>query len=208
MRKIRPNDALFPKLRQRILGSLYMHCDEWRYLSDLAQELEVSPSSLQREIHNLIASEILEEKVKGNRLYFRPNKQCVLFSELKSIVVKTLGLADLVTESLKPFTKQIDMAFIFGSIASGQDIEGSDVDLMVIGDVQLLDLAPALSYLEETLSRPVNPYIVATKEAELMLRSPNHFFDTVFATPKLILIKNDRKLARSIEARQAKSLLD
>ncbi len=208
MRKLRPSDVLFPKIRQRVLGSLFMHSEEWRYLSGLAQELSVPPSSLQREIHNLIASEILEAETRGNRLYFRPNKECVLFPELNGIVLKTSGLADVVLESLLPFSKEMDVAFIFGSLASGDAREQSDVDIMIIGQVQLLDLALSIRHLEEILKRSVNPIIVSRTEAEKMLRSPSHFFDTVLSLPKLMLIKNDCELVRAIEARQAEKAHD
>jgi len=69
MRKLRPGDVLFPKIRQRVLCSLFMHSEEWRYLSGLAQELSVPPSSLQREIHNLIASEILEADAETDFIF-------------------------------------------------------------------------------------------------------------------------------------------
>lgn len=208
MRKLRPSDVLFSKIRQHVLGSLFMHSEQWRYLSDLAQELMVKPSSLQREIHNLIASEILEAETRGNRLYFRPNKECVLFTELNGIVLKTSGLADVVLESLQPFSKEIDVAFIFGSIARAEAREDSDIDIMIIGAVQLVDLALPIRRLAESLKRPVNPIILSRSEAEKMLRSPNHFWDTVLASPKLMLIKNDREFVRSIEARQAESAQD
>jgi predicted nucleotidyltransferase len=208
MRKLRPNDALFPKIRQRVLGTLFMHSAEWRYLSDLAQELAVSPSSLQREIHNLIAAEILEAETRGNRLYFRPNKDGTLFPELSRIVLKTSGLADIVLESLRSFSKKIDVAFIYGSIARGEWRDDSDVDIMIIGAIQLLELALPIRRLEKMLKRSINPVLLNQAEAKKMLRSSNHFLDTVLAAPKLMLIKNDRELVRLIESRQAESAQD
>jgi len=122
--------------------------------------------------------------------------------------VKTSGLADVVLESLLPFSKEMDVAFIFGSLASGDARERSDVDIMIIGQVQLLDLALSIRHLEEILKRSVNPIIISRTEAEKMLQSPSHFFDSVLSSPKLMLIKNDCELVRAIEARQTEKAHD
>jgi predicted nucleotidyltransferase len=199
MRRLSPIDALFPKIRQRILGSLFMHPDAWRYQNDLAQELSVSPSTLQKEIQKLIASEILEAEQRGNRLYFRPNKDCTIFAELAGITAKTSGLVEAVRELLKPFDKKIDVAFIFGSVARNEELSASDVDLMIIGSVAMLELAVPLRRIEKRINREVNPHVMSREEAQKLLKSPNHFFKTVLAAPKIMLIRNDSELAKSCQ---------
>jgi predicted nucleotidyltransferase len=181
-----------------------MDTSKWRYQNELAQELSISPSSLQKELQRLIASEILEAEQRGNRLYFRPNMACTIFDELVGIAAKTSGLLAVVKDFLLPFSKKIDVAFIFGSIARNEEQSASDVDLMIIGQIELIDLALPLRRIESQLKREVNPHVMSRAEALKMLESPNHFFQTMMAAPKIMLIRNNSELARSCEERTAK----
>jgi uncharacterized protein len=199
MRKLSPSDALFPKIRQRIIGLLFANPDKWTYQAEVVKELQVSQSSVQMELRRLIASGILESDVRGNRVYFRPDKGCIIFDELAGIGLKTSGLLDLVHQFLRPFDKKLAVAFVFGSIARTEEHSGSDVDLMLVGDITLAELSPALGPLEKKLSREVNPHVMSITEAQEMLRSPNHFFSTVLNGPKIILLRNNHELARSFE---------
>lgn len=199
MRRLSPSDALFPKIRQRIIGLLFANPDKWTYQAEVAKELHVTQSSIQLELKRLMASSILENEVSGNRVYFRPNKNCLIFDELSGIALKTWGLVDLVRESLRPFDKKLDIAFIFGSIARSEEHSASDVDLMLIGKLTLTEISQALNPLEKKLNREVNPHVMTVEEAHEMLRSPSHFFSTVVNGPKIILVRNNHELARFFE---------
>lgn len=205
MKRVKIIDALIPRTRARLLGALYSHPHEWRYLREIAAELELSPSTIQNDIHRFIASGILERNVRGNRSYFRPNSDCIIFQELLGIVRKTVGIADVVLAAMLPFQKQIDAAFIFGSFARNEETVDSDVDLMLIGTITLGDLALAIRDLERTLRRPVNPLVLSREEALKSLKIPNHFLQTVFSGEKLWLMENNHDLARLIERRPDQS---
>src|SRR5215813_13177005 len=133
MRKYRALDALFPRIRQAILVATVLHPDRWWYLSDLAKHLGVRPSSLQRELATLVEAGILQRREDGNRVYFQANPDCPFLSELQGLLVKTAGIVDVLRETLAPFAKRIDWAFIYGSVARAEELASSDVDLMIIG---------------------------------------------------------------------------
>src|SRR5437773_7488411 len=113
MRKSKAIDALFPRTRQAILAATLLHPDRWWYLSDLAKHLVVRPSSLQRELAALTSAEILRRRRDGNRVYFQANPDCPFLPELQGLLVKTAGIVDVVRETLAPFAKRIDWAFIY-----------------------------------------------------------------------------------------------
>jgi DNA-binding transcriptional ArsR family regulator len=131
MRKI--IEALFPKTRADILTATLMHADKWWYLSDLAKHLQVSPSNLQRELISLVKASILIRKVEGNRVYYKADPNCPILLDLQNLLIKTSGLVDVIQSALSSFKSRIEFAFIFGSIASGDEISTSDVDLLVVG---------------------------------------------------------------------------
>lgn len=195
MRKSSPIDALFPAVRQEVLAATLMHPDRWWYLSDLATHLRRSPSSLQREVARLAAAGILETRQEANRTYYRPNADCPLLAELTGLMVKTVGVADVLRRDLAPFADQIEWALIYGSIARGDEISASDVDLLVIGDAKLAELARPLKAAEKKLGRPVNPTIFPRREFAAKVRAGQHFVQNVVSGPRLFLIGDSHEFA-------------
>lgn len=183
-------DALFPKTRQSVLSALLLHPDKWWYLTDLAKHLKVSPSSLQRELSSLVESDVLLSRKDGNRVYYRANEDCPVVGELQSIFVKTIGIADVVGGILKKFAEKIEIAFIYGSVARAEELSTSDVDLMILGDVGLADIAPGLRRAERALGREVNPIVYSIDEFARKHKKGDSFIDTVMADSK-ILLKGD-----------------
>jgi predicted nucleotidyltransferase len=195
MRKSRALDALFPRVRQALLAATVLHPERWWYLSDLAKHLHVRPSSLQRELAALVDAGILNRRQDGNRVYFQPNQDCPFLPELQGLLVKTAGVVDVLRETLKPFTKRIDSAFVYGSIARATELASSDVDVMIIGQVGLAELTPALRRAEERLGRPVNPTLYTQEEFATKLHAGHHFLKAVLDGEKLFILGEPHDLA-------------
>ena len=193
--RISPLDALFPKTRQALLAALFLHPEEWRYLSELAKRLRVPPSSLQRELASLVAADLLVRREDNNRVYYRANPDCPIIAELQAILVKTAGIADVIKASLKKFLDKIDIAFIYGSVARAEELSASDVDLLVIGDVRLGQLVPSLKRAEKSLEREVNPTIYSRSEFLQKLKKADSFLETVLSDSRIFLKGDDRELA-------------
>lgn len=180
-------DALFPQTRQNVLAALLLSPERRWYLSDLAQHLHVTPSSLQREMASLTEAGILCREADGNRMYYSANPAHPLLPELQSIFAKTIGLADKVRDALKPFWDQIELAFIFGSVARGERTAQSDVDMLIVGGVRSADLALPLRELERTLHIPVNVTHYTSAEFDDKRRQESHLLQTVLRGRKIFL---------------------
>lgn len=165
-----------------------MHPDRWWYLSDLAKHLEVRPSSIQRELSSLVTAGVLRRRRDGNRVYFQPDPACPFLEELQGLMVKTVGLVDVLREALTPLSSHIAWAFVYGSMARGEEISSSDVDLMVIGDVGLSALAEPIQRAEKRLQRPVNPAVYAQAEVARKLAAAHHFLNEVLTREKLFVL--------------------
>jgi DNA-binding transcriptional ArsR family regulator len=188
-------NALFPKTRQNILATLLLAPERRWYLSDLAQRLHVSPSSLQRELASLAEAGILCREVDGNRVYYQANAACPLLPELRSLFVKTVGLADKVRDVLEPFWGGIELAFIFGSIASRERTAHSDVDLLIVGSIDSANLALPLRDLEHTLQIPINVTRYTVAEFGEKRRQGNHFLQAILCGEKIMLKEAINELA-------------
>jgi predicted nucleotidyltransferase len=195
MRKKSLIAVLLPKSRRGVLAATVMHPEKWWFLADLARHLGVPPSSLQREMNSLVQAGILLRKQEGRQVYFKPDPNCPILGELQGIMTKTLGLVDVLREILGPFKKAIKVAFVYGSIARSEEISESDVDLMIVGDVSLCDLAAALQQAEERLGRQVNPLLFSADEFTKKLKQGHHFLKTILGGEKLFLFGSQDDLA-------------
>jgi predicted nucleotidyltransferase len=171
--------ALFPQVRQGVLAATLTQPSKWWYLSELADRLGTTPSSLQRELSSLVASGILSHRREGTRAYFKAETRSPVFRELQQLFEKTAGLIPSVEQILEPFGDKIQCAFVYGSVARSREHATSDVDLMVVGKTGLADLSSALRKAEQRLGREVNAMVYSPEEFREKAKSHDHFLTTV-----------------------------
>jgi predicted nucleotidyltransferase len=188
-------NALFPRTRQAVLAATVLHPDKWWYLTDLARHLGLTPSSLQRELKALVEVGILNRREEGRQVYFRPNPDCPILPELKSIMAKTAGLTDVLRFALQSVSDSIECAFVFGSVARAEEFSASDVDLFILGTVSLADLSLALKGIQEKLGSTVNPAVYTPLEFADKISAGHHFLLTVLHDEKLFIIGDEDDLA-------------
>jgi predicted nucleotidyltransferase len=172
-------DSLLPSVRQGVLAATLTQPEKWWYLSELAQFLHTRPSSLQRELRSLEQSGILQQRKDGRRTYFKAETRSPIFRELRSMFQKTVGLVPTLRQALRPFENKITCAFVYGSVARGEERATSDVDLMVIGNVGLAQLSPVLRKAEKRLGREVNVTNYSVDEFRKKVAEGDHFLATV-----------------------------
>jgi len=194
-------DCLLPKTRQAILASTLMHPDRAWYLSDLAKDLSLTPSTLQRDLAALVTGGILRRYIDGNRVYYQADSECPIFPELEGLMAKTAGLADVLRKALAGLAADIRLAFIYGSMARAEEHTASDVDLLVVGTLGLSDLAPKLKVAEERLKRPINPMVYSPEEFAKKLKNKHHFLLNVLKADKIFVVGTPSEL-ESITNRQ------
>lgn len=188
-------DALFTTTQQEVLGLLFGSPDRSFYANELVRLAEVGTGAVQRELKRLAAVGLLEVSRIGNQKHYRANKASPLFHELRSIVIKTFGLADVLRACLSAVQRSIDVAFIYGSVAKGTDTARSDVDLLIISqDVSYADVAAELSDAETRLGRKVSPTLYTPQELRRKLKRGNAFLRKVLEQPKVFLIGSERDL--------------
>lgn len=187
MRKPNLSNALFSKTRNGVLAATFGQPERWWYLSELADWLDTSPSSLQRELKALSSTGILKTRRDGNRIYFQAEADSPIFNPLRELVAQTLGVIPALKESLIQFAAQTEFVFIYGSVARGEEKSTSDVDLLIIGSIGLAELAPTLRRLEKKFKREFNATCFAPEEFKEKARCGNHFLTTVLKDEKIFI---------------------
>jgi len=186
--------ALFPKTRQGILAATMTQPEKWWYLSEISGYMGTTPSSLQREMAALVKVGILEQRREGTRTYFRAEKRSPIFRELKGIFEKTSGILPMVQAMLEPFGRKIFCAFLYGSMARAKEHATSDIDLMVVGDVGLKELTPALRKVEHALGRELNATTYSIDEFRSKAGYNDHFVASILKQPKQFVKGSEREL--------------
>ena len=202
MRTNKALDVLFPRTRQEVLSTLLLHDRRSWYLHELAAHLRVRPSSLQRELSRLTDAGILSRRRDGNRVYYRADENCPFLVDLRSLLAKTVGLVDVLRAALGPLQASIEYAFVYGSVARGEETSPSDIDLLVIGQAGLADVAPVLRPAERQLGRPVNPSVYTLGEFTKKMRAKHHFLTGVWGEKKLA-VQGDLDELATIIGRQS-----
>jgi predicted nucleotidyltransferase len=194
MKKIKSN-ALFPKVRQLVLGLLYTQPDHAFYTNEIIRFTNSGNGVVQRELEKLLAMELITARFSGKQKYFQANASSPLYPDLRNIILKTFGLSDVIRDALKAVTKEIHIAFIYGSIASQTDTATSDIDLMIISDtLTYAELFSLLDAPEKNLGRKINPTFYSKAEWIAQHNRKNHFVLQVMKNPKLFLIGTEDEL--------------
>ena len=191
--------GLFGKTRQAVLAFLYGQTDSSFYTKQILDAVKTGRGTVQRELKNLTDTGIIIREVQGRQVYYRANKNCPIYAELKSIVTKTFGVADVLRQSLGPAARKIQVAFIFGSIASGAEQRTSDIDMMVIGEITFDEVVSHVSQAEQTIQREINSVVYPVAEFRQKIQHNHHFLKTVLEGEKIFLIGDDGELARLVK---------
>jgi len=187
------------KLRSKVLGWLFSHPDERYFVRQLTNLLREDSTNVSRELSRLEKTGILVSTTEGRQKYYQANRQSPLFDELHGLIIKTAGVADVLRSALLIAQKQIKVAFIFGSIASGNERKRSDIDVMVVGRIPFEEVISLLSPAEEKLRREVNPVVYPVAEFKRKVMEDHHFVKTVLNSEKVFLIGDEDELARLVK---------
>jgi predicted nucleotidyltransferase len=191
--------GLFGKTRQAVLALLYGQADSSFYTKQVLDAVKIGRGTVQRELKNLTETGIIIREVQGRQVYYRANARCPIFNELKSIVTKTFGVADVIRQSLAAEADKVRVAFIFGSVARSADDRKSDIDVMVVGRISFGDVVALLSPAEEKLGREINAVVYPHSEFKQKVQADHHFVKTVLEGEKIFLIGDETELRRLAE---------
>jgi len=181
---------LLGQTRTAVLGALLLHPENSLHVREIARLTGSHPGSLHRELRKLAELGVLLRQDIGHQVHYRANQQSPVFHELAGLLRKTAGVADLLRDALAPLLDRIELAFVYGSMASGELHAHSDIDVMIIGSVGLAETVLALDSAQNPLRREINPTIFGREEWEKRRERKDSFVTDVWKKPKLWLIGN------------------
>ena len=189
------SDALFSKVQQRVLALIFGNPERSFYTLEIVRNLNSGRGAVERELARLELSGLVSTERIGNQKHYRANRRSPIFDELRGIVIKTVGLAEPLRQSLAPYLDKIRAAFVYGSVAKGTDTARSDIDLMVIGDdLTYGDLYAGLQKAEKVLHRTVNPTFLSFDDWQRKLVTKDSVIAKINAQSKLFVVGSESDL--------------
>lgn len=188
-------DALFPKTRQRVLAVLFGAPDRSFYANEVIALAQSGTGAVQRELAGLSEAGLLSIRRQGNQKHYQANAQAPVFAELRGLVLKTMGLADVLRAALVPLMQQIEVAFVYGSTAKQLDTAQSDIDVMIVSPtLGYADVYGALESASTTLGKKVNPTLYSRDEITRRIKQDKAFITRVLTQPKIWLMGSEGDL--------------
>ena len=170
-----------------MLARLLIDEREW-HARELARVLGLNHAAVTDELRNLAEAGIAVKRRSSNRVYYSANKQCAIYEELKNLLIKTAGLADVLRQALAELGERITLAYVYGSLANGTANAQSDVDLMVVGDVTLGEVVDVLGDAETSIGREVNATVYSSAEYRKKLATGRGFIHQVHYGQVIMLL--------------------
>jgi DNA-binding transcriptional ArsR family regulator len=187
-------ELLSSKVKAEVFRLLFGLHGQPLHLRELERRSGLAIGTVRQELDRLTRLGLVEPRVDGNRRYYSAREDHPLYPEIRGLVLKTSGLADLLREALKKATS-VRGAFVFGSIAHGREQAHSDIDLLIIGAITLRQLTKLLSGMGGKVGREINPHVFTPAEFRRRKRAGNHFLKNVLSEPRMFIIGDEDELA-------------
>lgn len=182
------------RARVRILKIFLLNHERDFYQREISTVTNLPIRAVQREIERLVRIGFIEKQIRGNRKYYKCRRNFPIFDELKSIILKTVALGNILKDYLQKKKEKIELAFIYGSFAKGEENITSDIDIFILGNITSKEVSTLLSPAKDSLKREIN--FVVYKEKEFLKKKGNHFLKSVIKEPKIFLIGDKDALKR------------
>ena len=193
----------FGAYRRQVLTLLLLHPGESFHLREIARITNTQPGTLRRELAPLADAGVLQREKLGNQVRYKADPACPIYDELRGILKKTAGVADVLREALAPFVDQITVALVYGSVARGDERRASDIDLLIVGSITFDDAVQALYPCQEQLRREINPTVYTP--AEFAKKASGSFLSRVLENQKLFVLGTEHDIRKLSAHRKAKT---
>jgi predicted nucleotidyltransferase len=196
---------LFGTYRRDALALLLLHPENALHVREIGRITAKAPGTILRELNRLADAGVIIRRPVGNQVQFQANAACPIYEDLRNILKKTAALADVLREALEPLADRIQAAFVYGSVARGDERAGSDLDLMIVGEAKFAQVVQALATAQETLHREINPNLYPIHEFRAKVAAGDPFLKRVLADKKIFLIGDAHDLGKSASLRKAET---
>ncbi len=182
-------DALFTSTQKKVIGLIFGTPERSFFATEIIRLAGAGSGAVQRELQTLSEAGLIRITNQGKQRYYQANRDSAIFAELRSIILKTVGLTEPIKKALKNIKEDIDIAFVYGSVAKGTDTATSDIDLLIVSkNLSLSEVYDALLNAEKSLGRKISPTLYTPDEFNKRIQNKNSFIEKVLASEHIMLV--------------------
>lgn len=165
------------KITKKVLPYFFLNQEKELYLNEISAKFEVDRANLSRKLTEWVDLGVLNKRKKGNLSLYKINKKYPYLLEMKKMIQKSFGVEKKLSEDLKSI-KGLKSAYIFGSYAI--DVLGaeSDIDLLLIGSHDVLEVQKRIIHLQKYFDREIN--VVDMTEKEFKQKEKSDLIKNIF----------------------------
>lgn len=186
------------RTRVKLLKLFFLNREREFYLREIAKLTGGNLNSVRRELNNLVKIKIIEERKRGNQKLYKVNKNSPIHEELRKLILKTVGIGDTLRENLLKLNNVV-YALIYGSFATGEEVEESDIDLLIVGDLDEEKVIEVIRRLEYELTREIHYILWSTKEFEKRVKERNHLLLDIVEKPIIMIIGDENEFRKIVK---------
>ena len=190
---------LLGRTRAALLRELFLNPDQRISFNELVRRTQSGAGAISRELKTLTEAGLVTDVREGNQRFLSAARDSPVYAELKSLISKCSGVALVLREALEEIATEISVAFVYGSVATGTEREGSDIDLFIVGSAGYSVVTEHVRRVENRLGRPVQVlYFDERSEADrASLRKSS--MRRILEGPKLFVLGDDEGLVKLID---------
>jgi predicted nucleotidyltransferase len=178
----------------KVLCLFFMNPAENFYQAQIVAHTGKTLLQVQRSLKQVAETGLISTVHQGRKVYYKAERLHPAFEDLKRAFFRTLGMGDVIREQMHTCHKEIQLAWIFGSVARGAEENYSDIDIMFISKLSLMELSEVIGPVLETATRAINPASLTPENLYKKWQEKDSFIQEIICQPKIWLIGNDDEL--------------
>lgn len=186
-------DLFVSKVRSKLLKIFLAETGEIFYVRQLVRQTGEEINAVRRELQRMEERGLVSREERANRVYYGFKKSYLFYEELLRLVAKTTGLG---LEIIKNKNKIGSLKFVMlsGRFARGKEHRQQDVDLLVVGEVVLPQLAQVIRGYESKLGREINYTVMSQEEFQFRKKRRDPFIQDVLLASRVMLVGDEEEL--------------
>lgn len=187
-------DIITSKVRVKILDLFFSNITEMYHVRGIVREIDEEINAVRRELERLEKAGILKKEPRGNRIYYFVRNDYSGFGDLLSIVSKSTALGKALIDSKSKLGK-VGYIMFSGKFARMKPRKTEDsVDILVVGEIVLPELAMIIRNFESKLGREINYTVMTREELDYRKKRRDPFLQGIFLSSRVMIVGDEEEL--------------